>query len=56
MSSIGYGNSWSVVMNIAGKYLSSMNKHEPSKPLSHKWFYNCLKHWPELTVIKPRNG
>ena len=53
MSSIGYGYSRADVMNIAGEYLSSMNRHEPSKPMSDKWFYNFLKRWPELSVIKP---
>ena len=42
-------------MNIAGagENLSSMNRFEPSKPMSDKWFYNFLKRWPELSVIQP---
>ena len=41
------------LMSIAGEYLSSMNRCEPSKPMSDKWFYNFLKRWPELSVVKP---
>ena len=53
MSSIGYGYTRADVMNIAGEYLSSMNRREPSKAMSDKWFYNFLKRWPELSVKKP---
>ena len=53
MSSIGYGYSRGDVMSIAGEYLSSMDRREPSRPLSDKWFYNFMKRWPELSVKKP---
>ena len=36
-----------------GEYLSSMNRREPSKAMSDKWFYNFLKRWPEISVKKP---
>ena len=53
MSSIGYGYSRADVMNIAGEYLSSVNRRKPSKAMSGKWFYNFLKRWPEPSVLKP---
>ena len=52
MSSIGYGYSRADVMNIAAEYLSSMNRHEPFKPLTDKWFYNFLKRWPEWKPVR----
>ena len=52
MSSIGYGYSCADVMSLAGESLSSMNRRVPSKPMSDKWFYNFLKRWPELSVLK----
>ena len=53
MSSIGYGYSRSEVMSLASEYLVSMGRREPGKPMSDKWFYNFLKRWPELKLVKP---
>ena len=53
MSSIGYGYSTSEVMSLVSEYLVSMGRREPGKPMSDKWFYNFLKRWPELKLVKP---
>ena len=53
MSSIGYRYSRSEVMSLASEYLVSMGRREPGKPMSDRWFYNFLKRWPELKLVKP---
>ena len=52
MSSIGHAYTRTDTVNIAGEYLCSMDRREPSKPLSFKWLSTFMKRWPELSLVK----
>ena len=55
MASIGYGYNKSGVQYMARDYAISLNKSVKSKDsLSNSWFYDFLKRWPDLKIVKPQ--
>lgn len=55
MAEVGYGYSRQETMNLGTDYVVELglrSKHH--KPLSDKWLYNFLEHWPQLKLKKPR--
>ena len=55
MASTGYGYNKSGVQYMARDYAISLNKPVKSKDsLSNDWFYEFLKRWPDLKIVKPQ--
>ena len=55
MAEIGYGYNASGIKYMAKDYADSLGKHVKAKEtLSNNWFYNFLKRWPNLKVVKPQ--
>lgn len=40
-------------MNLASDYAVDLGIREKGKDLTMKWYYNFMKRWPELHVVKP---
>ena len=56
MGSIGYGYNKSGIQYMARDYALSLNKpvKSTSDHLSNAWFYDFLKRWPDLKIVKPQ--
>ena len=55
MASIGYGYNKSGVQYMARDYAISLNKSvKPKNSLSNSWFYDFLKRWLDLKIVKPQ--
>lgn len=55
MAEIGYGYNASGIKYMAKDYADSLGKHVKAKEaLSNNRFYNFLKRWPNLKVVKPQ--
>ena len=55
MASIGYGYNKSGIQYMARDYALSLNKPvKSSDHLSNAWFYDFLKRWPDLKIVKPQ--
>ena len=55
MASIGYGYNKLGIQYMAKDYALSLNKPVKSTDhLSNAWFYDLLKRWPDLKIVKPQ--
>ena len=55
MVSIGYGYNKSGVQYMTRDFALSLNNPVKSKDaLSNSWFYDFLKRWPDLNIVKPQ--
>ena len=55
IGSIGYSYNKSGIEYMARDYALSLNKPvKSSGHLSNAWFYDFLKRWPDLKIVKPQ--
>ncbi|XP_053405107.1 uncharacterized protein LOC128546129 [Mercenaria mercenaria] len=50
---VGYGYTRAEVIGLATEYAVSLGKRTPDKPFSLQWFYDFMKRWTELKLVKP---
>ena len=53
MAELGYGYTWTEVINMATEYMHLVGRFADDKRLSQNWYIGFSQRWPELKRVKP---